>query len=135
MAFNPSAIRPASKSTEFSASATNKRDPKSVLMASIDSQLAMFKEPKMDGKRWFTAGKAEIAFTLRYSNRALTLVDNESKVVVPTNQFEAAMLYYKEQAGKGQFDAQLATLADAVGARGEKMKATRAAKKAEEAKP
>lgn len=128
--FNPSAIVPASKSAEFGAGATKQRDPKAVLTASIDHQLALFKDPKADGKRWFTAGKSEIAFTIRYANKALVLVDNEQKVVVPTGQFEAALTYYKAEAAKGTFDAQLGELAKSVEARGEKMRATRVANKA-----
>lgn len=128
--FNPSAIKPASKSAEFS-KAAGQRSARDVLLAGIDSQVALFKDPKAEGRRWFTAGQKEIAFSLRYSNRALVLVDGEKQVVVPTDQFEAALTYYKGEVGKGVFDAQLAEMAKAVDARKDKMRATRAGKKAE----
>jgi hypothetical protein len=128
--FNPSILKPASKSIEFSAVASStKRTPKDVLLAGIGNQLTLFKEPKKDGRRWFQSGKSETAFSIRYSNKALVLVENETKVVVPTAQFEGALAYYKGEVIKGTFDLQLAELAKGVDARKVKMAVTRAAKK------
>jgi hypothetical protein len=132
--FNASVIRPASKSVEFALSSTpGKRTPKEVLLLGIAKQIALFKEPKLEGRRWFKAGKSEMAFTLRYSNKPLVLVDDETQVVVPTEQFEAAMKYYQGEVTKGTFDAQLEKLGLLVDARKLKMAKTRAANKAKPA--
>lgn len=131
-AFNPAAIKPASKSTEFGQTG-NTRAAKDVLLAAIDAQLALYKDPKTEGRRWFTIGKSETMLTLRYGNKALVLKDGEKSVVVPNDQFEPAMAYFKEQVGKEAYADQLTELEKGRAARTDKMRATRAEKKS--AKP
>lgn len=128
MAFNPSILTPASKSAEF-AKSDNVRSAKDTLLNGIDEQLKRYKDPKLDGKKWFTVGKTETAISLRYGNKALVLKDGETLVTVPNAQFEAAMAYYKEQVEKDAFKDQLAELEKGVKAKREKMLATRAANK------
>jgi len=130
-AFNPSVLKPASKSVEFNKDVANARSAKDVLTQGIDKQIELFKNPKAEGRRWFTIGKSETLLTLRYSNRALVLKDGEKSVVVPNDQFEAAMAYFKEQVGKDAYADQLAELEKANESRKTKMRATRSAKKAE----
>ena len=127
-AFNPNAIKPASKSTEFG-STGNARSARDVLLSGIDSQLKLFKDPKAEGRRWFTVGKSETLLTLRYSNRALVLKDGEAKVVVPNDQVEGAFAHFKAEVEKGTFADQLTTLEKANEGRRDKMRQTRAAKK------
>jgi hypothetical protein len=127
-AFNPAAIKPASKSTEFGQTG-NTRAAKDVLLTGIDAQLALYRDPKAEGRRWFTIGKSETMLTLRYGNKALVLKDGEKSVVVPNDQFEPAMAYFKEQVGKDAYADQLTELEKGRAARTDKMRATRAQKK------
>lgn len=129
--FNPTAIRPASKSTEFGQSGKI-RAAKDVLLAGIDGQLALYKDAKAEGRRWFNVGKSETLVTLRYGNKALVLKDGEKSVTVPNDQFEGALAYFKDQVSKDVFRDQLAELEKARADRTNKMRETRAAKKAEQ---
>jgi hypothetical protein len=129
-AFNPAAIKPASKSTEFN-KANNTRAAKDVLLAGIDGQLALYKDPKAEGRRWFTVGKTETLLTLRYGNKALVLKDGETSVTFLNDQFEGAMAYYKDLVSRDAFKDQLAELEQSRSARTDKMRETRAAKKQE----
>lgn len=126
--FNPASIKPASKSKEF-ASTVQKRDAKSVLAESILKQLDMFNDSKMAGHRWFKEGENEVAFSLRYANKALALegMEGETRAVVAKNMFIEAMKYYREQVLAGKYDDQLATLSKALESKLDKMRATRAA--------
>lgn len=134
-AFNASLIKPASKSAEFNKT-NNTRAAKDVLLAAIDGQLALYKDPKAEGRRWFTVGKSETLLTLRYGNKALVLKDGETSVTVPNDQFEGAMAYFKDQVGKDAYKDQLAELEKGRAARTDKMRQTRQQRKAEkEAKP
>jgi hypothetical protein len=131
--FNPAAIKPASKSTEFGQSG-NTRAAKDVLLAGIDAQLALYKDVSAEGRRWFTVGKSETLVTLRYGNKALVLKDGEKSVTVPNDQFEGAMAYFKDQVTKDVYKDQLAELEKGRADRTNKMRETRAAKK-QETKP
>jgi hypothetical protein len=127
--FDPKLLVPASKSKEFNGAAVTKT-PKSILAAGIDKQIALFKKPSEEGRRWFTLGDKEVAIRLKFANKAIPLAGNEDTVVVPRDQFEGAMLYLKGEAEKGAYDAPLAELAKGREDRTNKMRATRAAKKA-----
>lgn len=130
--FSLALIKPVSKSTEFGQT-SNARSAKEVLLTGIEQQLKLFREPATEGRRWFRSGKSETAFALKYSNRALVLVDGETQAVVPTDKFEDALAYFKAEVSKGVFDEQLKALEGARTERTNKMRATRAAKK--DAKP
>lgn len=131
-AFNPAMLVPASKSTEFN-KLPGTRSAKATLLASIDNQLKLFKDPKADGRRWFQSGKTETAFTLRYGNKALILKDGEKQLVVPTADFEAAMTYFKGEVEADKFADQLTELEAAGQAKSAKMRKTREEKKAKDA--
>ena len=132
-AFDPKTLVAASKSTEFNG--TVSKTPKSILMAAIDVQIALSKDVKKEGRRWFTFGEKEAALKLKFANKALPILGTEDTVVVPRDQLEAAYTYFKGEVEKGVFDKPLAELAKERGDRTDKMRATRAAKKAATDKP
>ncbi|WP_066864492.1 hypothetical protein [Sphingobium sp. TCM1] len=127
-AFNPSMIKPASKSAEF-ATAEQGRTAKSILIDGIAKQIKLFSNPKEDGRRWFVLGQKEVALTLRVNNKPIKLIGDETKVVVPVEQFEAAMNHFRAEVEKGNFNAQLEEADKGIATRREKLRSTRAAKK------
>lgn len=129
--FNPAMIKPASKSAEFAASVETERSAKTILLEGIAKQLKLFEDPKADGRRWFVRGNAECSITLRVNNRPIKLAGEETKVVVPVEQFAAAMAYYKAEVEKDSFKAQLEEADKGMATRRDKLRATRASKKAE----
>lgn len=132
--FNPAMIVPASKSTEFAVTEQG-RTPKTILLDGITKQLKLYKEPKVEGRRWFTVGAKEIALTLRIGNKPLKLAGDETKVVVPADQFEAAMKHFEGEVKAGKFDAELKAAEKAMDDRRTKLRSTRAKKAAEANKP
>lgn len=128
--FSPNMILPASKSAEFSQSQPGKRSAKTILLDGIERQIKLFADPQMDGRRWYTAGKTEIAISLRIGNRPLKLVGDEVKVAVPIDHFEDAMNHFSSEIKAGRFDTQLAEADIAMDARREKLSKTRAENKA-----
>jgi hypothetical protein len=133
--FNPAMIVPASKSKEFNASPDEKRSAKTILLDGIKRQIELSKDVKAEGKRWFTVGKTETALTLRVNNKPLKINGEETKVVVPTEHFEAAMEHFAKQVETGAFDDVLVEADKGITARREKLKKTRAANKAAKEKP
>ena len=129
--FNPSMIVPASKSAEFAKAGEQGRSAKSILLDGIAKQIKLFSNPKEDGRRWFVLGQKECAITLRVNNKPIKLVGNETKVVVPVDQFEAAMNHFKAEVEKGSFNAQLEEADKGIATRRDKLRETRASKKAE----
>ena len=130
-AFNPNALKPASQIEEFANAGNAPRTAKGVVLDGITKQLALFKDPKADGRRWFTSGKTHTAFTIRVANKPLKLKGEETKLAVETKDFEAALDYFAKEIEKGTFDGQLNAATEAMNARKEKMRATRASKKNE----
>lgn len=134
-AFNLSVLKPASKSVEFG-DGKEARSAKDVLLAGIDNQLKLWRDSKLEGRRWFTAGKAEVAIQLRYQNKALVLIGNEKTVVCPVDQFEGAMAHFRKEVEADKYKDQLALLEQAGAGRLEKMRKTRSERKAaKEARP
>ncbi|MEV5031005.1 hypothetical protein MRBLMC3_000159 [Sphingobium sp. LMC3-1-1.1] len=129
-AFNPSMIKPASKSTEFAAAVETERSAKTILLEGIAKQIKLFDNPKEDGRRWFTMGQKEVCLTLRVNNKPIKLVGDETKVVVPVEQFGAAMDHFKAEVEKGSFGTQLEEADKGMNVRREKLRTTRAANKA-----
>lgn len=134
-AFNPAMIVPASKSKEFNAAPDAKRTARIILLDGITRQIELHKNVNADGKRWFVVGKEEVALTLRVNNKPIKIVGEETKVVVPADQFSAAMEHFSKEVEKGSFNAQLAEADKAIDARRTKLKATRAANRAAKEKP
>jgi hypothetical protein len=129
--FNASMLKPASKSTEFNGDAN--KSPRATLAAAIDDQIAKSKDVAIPGKRWFVIGNTEAKLTLRYAGKSLAIAGEESAVVVPKEQLEAAYGYLKAEALKGTYDDALAFLETGRDARINKMRQTRQTKKDEKA--
>jgi len=124
------AVKPASTVEGFQKA--NTRVPKTaiqVLSAAIDKQIELFNKPKEEGRRWFDVKGENVGFAIRYANRPLKLVDDESQVVVPKAQFVEVLTAIKADVEKGAFKAQLDELEAGVKKRTISMAATRAAKK------
>ncbi|WP_298692048.1 hypothetical protein [uncultured Sphingomonas sp.] len=129
MAFDPKHLVAASKSKEFNSDAP--KSPRLILAAAIDNQIKLAKDVKLEGRRWVTFRDKEASITLRFANKPIPLLGEETAVVVPRDQVEPALLYLKEQATSGAYDKALDALAAGRVARTEKMRKTRADKKAE----
>lgn len=127
--FNPSMIVAASKSTEFAGERESKRSAKNILLDGIKKQVELFANPATEGRRWFTLGTKEVALTLRVQNKPLKLLGDETKVVVPVDQFKAAMEHFAKEVNADKFKAQLEEADKAMKARKAKMASTRAANK------
>lgn len=141
MAFDPKNLIPASQVAAFGKSG-GQRTTKQVALDNIKKQIALFKDPKAEGKRNFKTEGDRTAFTIRINNTAMVLEVADVKgtkveikeMTAPTAEYEAAMLYYAGRIEKGDFDAQLEALGKKRDARSAKMKETRAAKPKAEAK-
>jgi hypothetical protein len=128
-AFNPSMIVPAAKSAEFAGAGENERNAKSILLDGITKQIALFKSPNENGRRWFTVGKTETKLTLRVNNQPIKIVGDETSMVVPSEHFEAAMNHYAKEIKDGKLDAALEIADKGIATRREKLRATREEKK------
>lgn len=134
--FNPSMLVPALAADKGSAA----RSAKDVALANINKM----KEQNAagagaEGKLNFKAiDGGRIQFTIRVSNTPLILertkvedTDVEVKeMTVPAANFTDALDYYAERIKAGEYDAQLASLTEKKTARTEKLRTTRATKKA-----
>jgi len=125
------AVKPASAVAEFQKPTA--RVPKTaadVLSAAIDKQIGLFNKPKEEGRRWFETKGDNVGFQIRYANRPLKLVGEESHVVVPKAQFVEVMNAIKADVQGGAFKSQLDELEANVRKRTATMAATRKANKA-----
>ncbi|WP_454883975.1 hypothetical protein [Sphingomonas oryzagri] len=127
MAFNPTALKSVASVADLSDN-KGKRSAKATVLEGIKSQLALFADPKAEGRRWFRSGATDTAFQLKYGTTALKLKGDETQLAVETKLFPEAMAYFSAEVEKGKFDDQLAVLEKARAARTDKMRATRAAK-------
>lgn len=128
-AFTPNMIVPAAKSAEFSLEGGQERTAKLILLEGITKQIALFKKPTENGRRWFTIGKSEVCLTLRVNNKPIKIVGDETKVVVPLEHFEPAMEHFVKQIESGAMDAALKEADKGIATRREKLRNTREAKK------
>lgn len=126
MAFNPTALKSVSAVADLTT--TGKRSARDVVLEAIKTQIALFNEPKKEGRRWFRSGANDTAFSIRYANTALKLKGEETQLAVETKLFPEALAYFADEIGKGKFDQQLEVLEKARAARTEKMRATRKSK-------
>lgn len=131
MAFNPNALKSVSAVADLSTN--GKRNARDVVLEGIKSQLKLFADPKLEGRRWFRSGATDTAFSIRYGNSALKLRGEETQLAVETKVFPEAMAYFVQQITTGAFDAQLAEMEKARTARTDKMRATRKSKNAKPA--
>ena len=133
MAFNPTALKSVAAVADLNK--TGKRNARDVVLEAIKTQIALFNEPKKEGRRWFRSGATDTAFSIRYANTALKLKGEETQLAVETKLFPEALAYFADEIGKGKFDEQLTMLEKARTARTEKMRETRKSKpKADAAK-
>lgn len=123
MAFNPTALKSVSAVADLTT--TGKRTARDVVLEAIKMQLALFAEPKKEGRRWFRSGANDTAFSIRYANTALKLRGDETQLAVETKSFPDALNYFADEISKGKFDAQLIELEAARAKRTDKMRETR----------
>jgi hypothetical protein len=102
-----------------------------VLQASIDKQLILVADPKKEGKRWFTIKGESAKLTIRYANKPLKLLGDETAIVVPVKSLKQVFEGIKADVIKGDFNAQLEAAEKVVKARTTKMAATRRSNKGE----
>ena len=140
--FNPAMLVPAQQAPEFNKAAAG-RTVAQVALDNINKMKEQFQAGDgAEGKLNFKVAGEKVAFTIRVSNSALVLervkvqdTDVDVKEMsVPKANFIDALDYYADRIKAGEYDAQIATLSDKRVARTDKMRTTRAAKKAVPAK-
>ncbi len=143
--FDPKLLVPAQQVAEFSKAAAT-RSVQQVALDNIERMREEFakvqKGEKLERKANFKTAGDKTAFTVRVNNSALVLervkvqdTDVDVKEMsVPTANFMDALTYYADRIKAGEYDAQLTTLSEKREARTDKMRTTRAAKKADTAK-
>ena len=140
--FDPKMLVPAQQVEEFSKAPAG-RSVQAVALDNIERMRAEFAKvqlgERLDRKANFKVAGDKTAFTIRVNNSALVLervkvqdTDVDVKEMsVPTANFADALTYYADRIKAGEYDAQLTTLSEKRVARTDKMRTTRAAKKAE----
>jgi len=139
--FNPAMLVPASQVEDF-IKPGSQRTVQQVALDNIAKQKHLFQQPDEDGKRHFKVAGNSVSFTIRINNSALVLGQYEKdgvtadvkEMAVPKGNFIEALDYFSDKIKAGEFDGQLNVLSDKRIARTDKMRSTRAAKKAEPAK-
>ncbi|KQN09094.1 hypothetical protein [Sphingomonas sp. Leaf28] len=136
--FNPSMLVPALAADKGSAA----RSAKDVALGNINRMKEQFAAgDAAEGKINFKGiDGGRVAFTIRVSNTPLVLEktkveDTEVEVremSIPKANFTEALDYYADRIKAGEYDAQLATLTEKKAARTDKLRQTRATKKAAE---
>lgn len=138
--FSPAMLVPAVAASANSAA----RSAKDVALANIAKMKEQFAAGEAaEGKVNFRpVDGGRLAFTIRVSNTPLVLErtkveDTDVEVremTIPAANFNDALDYYADRIKAGEYDAQLTSLSEKKSARTDKLRATRASKKAE-AKP
>lgn len=137
--FDPKLLVPAIAAEKGSAA----RSAKDVALEKINKMKEQFAAgDAAEGKRNFKIiGGGRIQFTIRVSNTALVLERTKvqdtdvgvKEMTVPQANFADALDYYADRIRAGEYDAQLTTLTQKKAARTDKLRETRAGKKAAEA--
>lgn len=137
--FDPKLLIPAVAADKTSAA----RSAKDVAFANINKMKEQFAAgDAAEGKRNFKAiDGGRIQFTIRVSNTPLILertkvADTDvdvKEMTVPKANFVDALDYYADRIKAGEYDPQLATLSEKKAQRTDKLRETRAGKKAAEA--
>jgi len=121
-------VKPANTLPEFQkASANAQKSASEVVSAAITKQIELFKAPRSEGRRWFEVKGDNVAFSVRYANRPLKLVGEETVLAVPKEQFVEVLNAIKQEVADGAFKGQLEEMEAAVRKRSEAMRKTRAA--------
>ena len=136
--FDPKLLVPALAADKGSAA----RTAKDVALANIAKMKEQFAAGEgAEGKVNFKpVDGGRLAFTIRVSNTPLILErtkveDTDVEVremTIPAANFNEALDYYADRIKAGEYDAQLATLSEKKASRTDKLRETRAAKKAAE---
>ncbi|MBM6577138.1 hypothetical protein KCP91_12215 [Microvirga sp. SRT01] len=137
MAFDPAKLVPADQVAAF-AKVAGARGIKQVAIANIDKQIALLADPAIEGKRTYEVKGDHSAFEVRVNNSAMVLETANvkgtqvevRKMAVPAKDLKDAFLYYRKRIEAGDYDDQLTKLDTVRNARTDKMRATRATKKA-----
>lgn len=137
--FNPSLLVPASQVAEFNKAGA----ARTVQQVALDN-IARMKEQfaagdAAEGKVNFKLSGDRVAFTIRISNTALVLERTKvqdtdvdvKEMSVPKANFTDALDYYADRIKAGEYDAQLEALSAKKATRTDKMRSTRAARKAD----
>lgn len=142
--FSPAMLIPAQNAPEFSKAAAS-RTLVQVALDNIERMKAEFAKvqlgEKLERKANFKIAGERVAFTIRVNNSALVLEQvkvqdtdvDVKEMSVPKANFNDALDYYADRLKAGEYDAQLIALSGKREARTDKMRTTRAAKKAEKA--
>ena len=135
--FDPKMLVPAVAVDKGSAA----RTAKEVAIANIAKMKEQFAAGEgAEGKLNFKpVDGGRLAFTIRVSNTPLVLERTKvqdtdvdvREMTVPAANFTDALDYYADRINAGEYDAQLATLTEKKTARTDKLRTTRAARKAE----
>ena len=94
------------------AKAGNKANPRERFIGNLRTQLALFGNAKMEGKRNFEAQGDDTVLTARMGNMAVELLPGKRAVAIPTKDFPAVMEAIIADVEKGEFDAQLNKIAE-----------------------
>ena len=92
--------------------ASGKSSPRERFASNLKTQIALFKEPKKEGKRHFEVKGESVKFTARLGNMAVELLPGKKAVVIPSKDFPAVLEAIVEDVEKGQMDAQLNKIAE-----------------------
>ncbi|WP_343545698.1 hypothetical protein [Sphingomonas paucimobilis] len=135
--FSPAMLVPAVAADKGSAA----RSAKDVALANINKMKEQYAAGEgAEGKLNFKpVDGGRLSFTIRVSNTPLILERTKvqdtdvdvKEMTVPAANFTDALDYYADRIKAGEYDAQLATLTEKKVARTDKLRTTRAAKKAE----
>lgn len=136
MAFDPKLLAPSAAVATLAKGAP--KSVKNIALDSIDRQLALLADPKLEGKRTFRVVGEAAAFSIRVGAQSLELevfLDGKPartrEASVPAKVLKDALLYYRGKVDAGDYKDQLDGLADGRTARVEKMRSTRAARRAQ----
>lgn len=134
--FTPAMLVPAVAANNSAA-----RSAKDVALANINKMKEQFAAGEAaEGKLNFKSIEGgRVSFTIRVSNSALVLERTKvqdtdvdvKEMTVPAANFGDALDYYADKIKAGEYDAQLTTLSEKKAQRTDKLRTTRAAKKAE----
>lgn len=123
-------LRPVSQSVEFKPATAGGMSASQRTAQGMDKAYATFKAGNKDVKRPTIVKKGdEVKFSVRYANQALKLDGKDKEFVVPAKEFDDVYGAIKTAILAGEFDSQLTPMEKNSKARGQKMAASKAAKK------
>lgn len=91
---------------------STKATPRERFVGNLNTQLALFKDSKKEGKRHFETKGDATKFSARMGNMAVELLPGKRDVVIPTKDFANVIAAIITDVEKGDFDAQLNKIAE-----------------------